>query len=144
MVGRDALASAPNLSVRLRWVVGGGRESGHRLPTKPHCSCTNNPLQWSTVTKTGPLCMKTGLWRGLRAGHRPYLYPSFLPRFNFAGKCESFLKLSSSPPSTQPGAYHLVLHPVFHCLYCLPKCKYSVKFVRIFYMIFQCSCADVV
>ena len=53
MVGRDALASAPNLSVRLRWLVGGGRESGHRLPTKPSCSTTCTAVK-HYIPKAGP------------------------------------------------------------------------------------------
>lgn len=42
--------------------------------------------------------MKTGLWRGLRAGHRPYLYPSFLPAFQFCRQVQKFPKIIQQHP----------------------------------------------
>ena len=68
-------------------------------------SCPPLVLHISTASstsslQTGPLCMNTVcVWRGSGQGRDPIFILPFCPRFNFAGKCESFLKLSSRVPT---------------------------------------------
>ena len=79
-------------------------------------SCPPLVLHISTASstsslQTGPLCMNTVcVWRGSGQGRDPIFILPFCPRFNFAGKCESFLKLSSrasaSPNPTVPAVHH--------------------------------------
>ena len=81
------------------------------LPPKTGPRLTYCRVGTTHPNQTGPLCMKTGLRKGLRAEHRPYLYPSFLPAFQFCRrKCESFLKLSSRAPACDQ------LHRVLSCI----------------------------